>query len=157
VRSFFWLAPRYADGVKRVVAQARRGADHLVGIHIRQTDYKNYLNGKYYFTLEAYRRVMDDIQSQLSGHTRFLVCSDAPIDRALFKEQDLVFSSGHPVEDNYALAACDFIAGPPSSYSAWASFYGQTPLFHIQEAPPSEGVPHGHLAPLAQFSPRTKL
>ncbi len=157
VRQRFVLAPRHRDAVSRVIGAARQGADHLVGIHIRQTDYKNYLNGKYYYPPEAYRRIMRDIQAQLSGHTRFLVCSDSPVDRAFFSGLDIVTSSGHPVEDNYALAACDWIAGPPSSYSAWASFIGGTPLFFIEAAPPADSDGGAPAAPLSAFKARTRL
>ena len=30
--------------------------------------------------------------------------------------------------DLYGLAACDYIIGPPSTYSHWASFWGKGPL-----------------------------
>ena len=35
------------------------------------------------------------------------------------------------VGDLYALARCDYIMGPPSTYTQWASFYGNAPLFHL--------------------------
>ena len=41
---------------------------------------------------------------------------------------------GQPVEDLYALAACDYIIGPPSTFSRWASFYGKTPLWEMRDA-----------------------
>jgi len=36
------------------------------------------------------------------------------------------------VEDLYALAECDYIIGPPSTYTLWASFYGDTPLWFME-------------------------
>jgi len=33
--------------------------------------------------------------------------------------------------DLYALAKCDYILGPLSSYSQWASFYGNKPLYQL--------------------------
>ena len=32
------------------------------------------------------------------------------------------------ITDLYALSKCDYIIGPPSSYSQWASFIGDVPL-----------------------------
>lgn len=32
------------------------------------------------------------------------------------------------IEDLYALSKCDYIFGPPSTFSMWASFYGEVPL-----------------------------
>jgi hypothetical protein len=31
----------------------------------------------------------------------------------------------------YVLAACDLILGPPSTFSIWASYYGQVPLMQL--------------------------
>jgi hypothetical protein len=33
----------------------------------------------------------------------------------------------------YALAQCDLILGPPSTFSQWASFYGQRPLCIVRD------------------------
>ncbi|MCW3058345.1 MAG: hypothetical protein JWQ02_166, partial [Capsulimonas sp.] len=33
----------------------------------------------------------------------------------------------------YSLSECDYILGPPSTFTAWASFYGQKPLYKILE------------------------
>ncbi|MGQ0657567.1 MAG: hypothetical protein ACT4NU_05635 [Chromatiales bacterium] len=35
--------------------------------------------------------------------------------------------AGVPIEDLYALARRDLIAGPPSALTQWASFYGKVP------------------------------
>lgn len=40
---------------------------------------------------------------------------------------------GHFIEDMYTLAECDYIFGPPSTYTMWASFYGKRPLQKIRE------------------------
>jgi hypothetical protein len=39
---------------------------------------------------------------------------------------------GSPVGDLYSLAACNAIMGPPSSFSMWASYYGQVPLHMLE-------------------------
>jgi hypothetical protein len=39
----------------------------------------------------------------------------------------------HFVEDLYLLAKCDYIIGPPSTFSLWASFYGSKPLYMIRD------------------------
>ncbi|HAX17707.1 MAG TPA: hypothetical protein DCY00_03825 [Actinobacteria bacterium] len=40
-------------------------------------------------------------------------------------------SQNHFIEDLYSLALCDYIFGPPSTFSMWASFYGEVPLRFI--------------------------
>lgn len=37
-------------------------------------------------------------------------------------------------EDLYSLSKADYIIGPPSSYSAWASLYGSVPLCFIEDS-----------------------
>jgi hypothetical protein len=34
----------------------------------------------------------------------------------------------------YAFAECDYIFGPPSTYTMWASFYGNKPLYMMESA-----------------------
>ena len=132
IRKIFTPVAKHREAVSRLIESVRTGTDHLVGIHIRQTDYKTFANGKYFYPLSLYRRVMDDMASQLKGSVRFLICSDAPVDRKAFIGLDLVSATGHPIEDNYALAACDYIVGPPSTYTGWASFYGGVPRHFIR-------------------------
>lgn len=132
IQQIFTPITKHREAVSRLIARVRTGTDHLVGIHIRQTDYKTFANGKYFYPLSLYRRVMDDMASQLKGSVRFLICSDAPVDREAFTGLDIVSATGHPIEDNYALAACDYIVGPPSTYTGWASFYGGVPRLFIR-------------------------
>jgi hypothetical protein len=44
---------------------------------------------------------------------------------------------GHVVQDMYALARCDYLLGPPSTFTIWSSFYGRVPLCHV-ESPDQE-------------------
>lgn len=132
VKKMFTPVPRHRDAVSRLSDRLRSGTDHVIGVHIRQTDYKNFANGKYFYPLDVYRRVMCDLSTQLNGRTRFLICSDATIDPAFFADLDVLQGTGHPVEDNYTLATCDYIVGPPSTYTAWASYYGEVPKCFIQ-------------------------
>lgn len=64
----------------------------------------------------------------------FLVCSNEQLGKHEFPGLSLGFGPGFPVEDLYALANCDYVFGPPSTYSQWASFYGDTPLLHLDDS-----------------------
>jgi hypothetical protein len=77
---------------------------------------------------------MRELAGQFSGRrVAFLVCSDQPRRRDEFPELQVGFGTDVPVEDLYALARCDYVLGPISSFSQWASFYGQKPLFHLDD------------------------
>jgi hypothetical protein len=124
VRRLFTPVSRHQAIILRHAELLRHEVDHVIGVHIRRTDYEKYAGGKYFYPHEVYLRVMREIAGQLEGRTRFLLCSDAPIDLAYFSDLDVIAGTGHPVEDNYELATCDYIVGPPSTYSLWAAYYG---------------------------------
>ena len=63
---------------------------------------------------------------------KFFIGSNIPQNQGLFYNFNCGFGSGHLIEDMYALAECDYVVGPPSSYSMWASFYGDKPLYTIR-------------------------
>ncbi|MDU1892161.1 MAG: alpha-1,2-fucosyltransferase [Dysgonomonas sp.] len=132
---------------------SKQDAELLIGIHIRRGDYKEWLNGSFYYTDEVYLKVIEDIEKQLKDNgkaVKFLLCSNEEINMDNFKEYScftIPQSSG--AKDLYALSKCDYIVGPPSSYSQWASFYGKTPLKFIMDS--SERIK------LHQFSTITAL
>ena len=43
------------------------------------------------------------------------------------------------MSDLYALAGCDYILGPPGTFSQWASFYGEKPLLQLGDS--NDSVP----------------
>lgn len=63
----------------------------------------------------------------------FLLCSNEPQDAEAFAGFPVTFGTGELVEDLYALAGCDFLLGPPSTFTIWASFYGTVPLCHVYD------------------------
>ena len=102
-----------------------------VGIHIRRGDYKDYLGGRYFFSDDVYLNVINDFRKQMDAEgkrVRFLICSNDNI-TITDKSNDIFSIQGsNGITDLYALSCCDYIIGPPSSYSQWASFYGNVPL-----------------------------
>ena len=134
IRAYFRPHPRHLGRAHRVVERARAEGRLVIGVHIRRNDYRGFKDGRFFFTHAQYREVM---QAALESHgTRdvaFLVCSDAPIPDAAFGGLQTFRGTGHELEDLYALAACDRLIGPPSTYNRWASFYGDVPLFQIEE------------------------
>lgn len=107
-----------------------------IGIHIRRGDYKIWCGGKYYYSLQTYVQICKKITTQLKGnnHIRFLLCSNEDIPLELFNEfKILSLRNPSPTKDLYALSRCDYILGPPSSFSMWASFIGKVPLCYITD------------------------
>jgi hypothetical protein len=107
----------------------------IVGVHIRRGDYKEWLNGVYYYTDDEYICILKNIEEQLKlegKKVRFLLCSNEKIDLYNYKHPDcFIIPNTSGPQDLYALSKCNYIIGPPSSYSQWASFLGKVPVKFI--------------------------
>jgi hypothetical protein len=133
VRAFLRPRTEHVDAAERVLARLRDGAP-VVGVHVRRGDYARFAGGRYLYDPAVYRRLMGEMRELLGGGARFLVCSDETQDPEAFEGLPAVLGEGHPVEDMLALAGCDYLLGPPSTYTGWASFYGRVPLLHVEHA-----------------------
>jgi len=131
IREYFRLVPVLEERVQQHVAQCRSEGVTLVGVHIRHGDYLTAGGGTYFYETSHYADLMRKIAEAPGKRVRFLVCSDEPVRPEDFCGLDIRVGPGSAIEDMYALAACDYIMGPPSSFSGWASFYGQVPLYFI--------------------------
>lgn len=136
LRKLFAPIAVHRQAVAALLARVREEADIVVGVHIRRGDYAQYAGGAYFYDNATYARAMHQLRRQLPAHQRvaFLLCSNEEVEAADFAGLTVHRPTGHFVEDLYALAACDYLLGPPSSYSMWASFYGQVPLLHLHTA-----------------------
>lgn len=93
------------------------------------------MDGRYFYSLEQYASVMRRIVDQLPNQRiKFLVCSNAHYVPGVFDGLDVTQGTGHITEDMYALAETDMIFGPPSTYTGWASFYGDRPVTFLESA-----------------------
>lgn len=105
-----------------------------VGVHIRRGDYKEYLGGKYYFSDDVYGRYILNIKKQIDSlgkRCRFLICSNESFDCHNEDVDILRIPDADGITDLYGLSRCDYIMGPPSSYSQWASFVGNVPIHFL--------------------------
>lgn len=130
IRDIFRFKKEVADAVDSFFSLSQDVI--TIGIHIRRGDYKDWLNGVFYYNDEVYLQIIKDLEAQLrleGKKVKFLLCSNEKIDMSCFGEFDcFVIPQSSGIKDLCALSKCDFIVGPPSSYSQWASFYGKVPL-----------------------------
>ena len=134
IRHFFQPVSPHRENVETLTQSCRADVDMLIGVHIRRGDYKEFAGGRYFFAHRDYAGLMSRVQALFSGQrVRFLICSNEPVPAECFQEFDYRLGSSHPIEDMYALAACDYLLGPESTYTLWASFYGQVPLYRVYE------------------------
>lgn len=115
------------------VRAARSDAGVVVGVHRRRRDYAQWNGGRYFYSDEQYAAVMRSVAGELGGRVAFLVCSDEPVETGAFGDLHVHLGPGKPIEDLHALSLCDRLVGPPSTYSAWASFMGSVPRYEIAD------------------------
>jgi hypothetical protein len=135
LRDYFRIRSEHELVTRQAVERLRQQADLIVGVHLRHGDYRRWRGGKYYFPISQYHEWMRQMAKQFSGRRlAFLVCSDEPRQEREFPGVKVAFAPGVPVQDLYTLARCDYIFGPVSSFSQWASFYGNVPLWQVRNA-----------------------
>jgi hypothetical protein len=143
VRAFFAPAEPHAANVEALIARAKQDCDLLVGVHIRQGDYRKWQNGKYFYSTAKYAELMRRFaDSQKGTRVKYLICSNAAQDESLFSGLNYTMGNNHQLEDMYAFGQCDFLIGPPSTYTMWASFYGSVPLYYIESIDAQFDVSH---------------
>lgn len=139
IRKLLLPVPRIRAEGEAAVSSAR-GEGPLVGVHVRRGDYRTFLGGRYFFPVDAYARWMRAVAVAHQAGVSFLVTGD---DAEAVANLASNFRGAHasrlaPVADLWALSRCDYIIGPPSTFSSWASFAGRVPLLHLTAA---EDVP----------------
>lgn len=134
IHQYFSPVPSIEAVVRSCVNLAREDGNFLLGVHLRQGDYQEWQGGKYYFSLNQY---VDWMRQAAALHgdkrVRFLICSNSQFGPDDFAGLPVSFGPGDPVGDLYALAACDALMAPPSTFSLWASHYGKIPLHMLEE------------------------
>jgi hypothetical protein len=132
VKEFFEPLDEHQASIEQLVRKARTGADLLVGVHVRH-GYKDFDNWRhFYYAPKQYAGFMRQVQELFPGkNIAFLICSDRKQNEKDFAGFNVHFGNDHVVEDMYAFARCDYLLGPPSTYTMWASFYGSVPLNQI--------------------------
>jgi hypothetical protein len=134
IRRVFTPLPLHQEASRAALARARADAPVLVGVHIRHGDYRQHLGGRFFFPLEAYAGLMRRMCALLAPRAvAFLVCSNTAITPAQFPGLRVHLGPGHLVADLTALSGCDWLLGPPSSFSAWAAFAGNRPLLVVED------------------------
>jgi hypothetical protein len=103
----------------------------LIGMHVRRGDYAEWQNGKFFFDISTYYERMKEISTQLSNCV-FVVCSNENFVFANEANFNIVYAKGSPVEDICVLSNCQYIIGPPSTFSGWAAFLGHRLIYFIR-------------------------
>ena len=129
----FTLDEQYTAPVEAKMKAAEDPSAIRLGIHIRRGDYKTAMP-QFYYDDATYLRIMRELTGSLGDRVKFVAVSNEPVDMAFFRAHglDLTEASGTPQEDVVTLSLCDYIVGPPSTFSWWAAYYGDKPRLSLR-------------------------
>jgi hypothetical protein len=146
------------EPIDQLFKEVRKKYSLILGVHIRENDFKDFYEGKYFVPLKHYMRFIDQIKKlKYEESLGVLICSDSSkiLKQVEQRYPDYILPKGSVAEDMYALSQCNYILGPQAtSMSAWAAYLGNTKLAQINSS--TEAInfsSFGHLSKLEPFSP----
>jgi hypothetical protein len=114
-----------------------------LGVHIRRGDYAIWMNGIYCYEDSVYADFIHQFAALKPQDTIDVFLSTNDPEVSVEKMESLINNEngrirlhllgGNAVEDLYMLSACDYIIGPPSTYSLVAAMYRDIPLCRLDQ------------------------
>ena len=120
----------YCKRADELFIKLKQQYDVIVGVHIRRGDYLAFQEGIYFFDDSVYSNYMTNLKNQFTEKkVAFFISSIETVNYDNYSNLNVSkLENSLGIEDLYALSKCDYIIGPPSTFSMWASFYGSVPL-----------------------------
>jgi hypothetical protein len=136
VRALLQPAREHAARAATLMAGLRQRHGFVIGVHLRQGDYRTWHDGRFLFSPAQYREwIRQALDLHAAQHPAVVLVADEPVDSIAASDR-LVVRPGHgnAMDDWAALALCDVILCPPSTFPATAAFAGNRPLWPVVRA-----------------------
>lgn len=125
----------------QVMAAIRERHDFVIGVFIRQSDYRTWYDGRFFFSAARYAEWLRQVQKLFPKQSiAFVLASESPHAPVLFDGLPVYFASGTPNVGGHWMASwselsrCDCIVSPPSTFSATAAFLGDISIWPVTTA-----------------------
>ncbi len=131
IRKHFQPIIEIRQKVDEVISSAKKQYKHIIGVHIRQGDYKVWEGGQYYFPPKEVVNILKDYLQYSQKDPRqtvFLIASDGEIDQGIFQGLNTIICHGNQVEDLWTLSRTDMVIGSNSTYGPLAAYLGNIPV-----------------------------
>lgn len=118
------------------IEEFKRQGFTLTGVHIRRGDYKKWKGGAHYYNDKVYQRHIDSISEQLIAQGKekqvFILFSNETL--SIPESENTLISKENWYIDHHLMSICNFLIGPPSTFTLWASYIGNVKLMYIPDS-----------------------
>jgi len=143
----FAIDSKYTEPVKTKMQEAEKSSTPhhpsstiRLGVHIRRGDYATWIDGKYFFDDEVYANHINRFAAmhQTEDIHVYLSTNDPTVSEETFQRLcptvHIHHLHGNAPEDLFMLSECDFLIGPPSTFSLVAAMYRDIPLYRMDNS-----------------------
>ena len=150
----FTLDDQYTAPVKAKMQEAEQNSQDDIlrlGVHIRRGDYAQWRDGQFFFSDEVYADHINRFADMHPGKALhvYLSTNDPSVSEEHFQKLCpkvcIHHLQGSAPEDLFMLSECDYLIGPPSTFSMVAAMYRDIPLYRMDSADAQSMTPEGFL------------
>ena len=139
ILSFFTFDSHIESKVTSLLEVSSKEGIIRLGVHIRRGDYATWNDGRFlYDDKQMINIIRQFILLHPNKRVVIYICGNDPkLNKQAYSEafgqENVVFPQGNPGEDLCLLSHCDYLIGPPSTFTLVASMYRNTPLYWIKD------------------------
>ncbi len=145
----------YSTKIEKINSLFSNDNSPVLGMHLRGGDYRDWRNGKYFFNEDLFINFITKYLDQNVNRKCFIATNESKWSEILIDNfGEKIIIGGDEISDLWGLANSNWIIGPPSTFSMFASFWKNTPL-RIMLSPKDYNdlfMPEDHILALNIFS-----
>jgi hypothetical protein len=138
LRGYFQPERAVRARAEEYIADLRRRHGYLIGLFVRQEDYRQWIDGRYYFDHAQYARWVEQALALHPGRQPAVLLAAAEwTGPATYGRLPVYPSTGNPGQGGHwfeqwvQLSLCDVVLSVPSTFAATAAFCGDRPLWPL--------------------------